>query len=82
MWFGTSHAMCKNNFNLLWAFPFHLPMAFMIFSRKGWIKKYFRFIYFYSILLTGAFFLLPQQLNLALLPVVGIILVRSYFRSR
>ncbi len=82
MWFGTSHAMCKNNFNLLWAFPVHLPMSFMVFSKKEWVKKYFRFTYFYSILLIGAFFLLPQQLNLAILPVLGIILTRSYFRSR
>lgn len=82
MWFGTSHAMCKNNFNLLWAFPLNLPMAFMVFSKKKWVKKYFRFMYFYSILLLGAFFLLPQQLNLALIPVLGIILVRSYFRKR
>ncbi|HEU4858686.1 MAG TPA: DUF4105 domain-containing protein, partial [Chitinophagaceae bacterium] len=27
MWFGTEHAMCKNNFNLLWALPTHLPVA-------------------------------------------------------
>ena len=82
MWFGTSHAMCKNNFNLLWALPFHLPMAFFVFSKKMWVKSYFRYIYFYSIVLAGAWFLLPQQLNFALIPVLGIILIRSYYRAR
>lgn len=81
-WFGTSQPMFKNNFNLLLALPLHLPMAFMIFSKKEWVKKYFRFMYFYSIVFVGAWFLLPQQLNLALLPILGILLVRSFYRSR
>ena len=81
-WFGTSQPMFKNNFNLLWALPVHLPLAFMIFSKKEWVKKYFRFMYFYSIVLLGAWFLLPQQLNIALLPIQGIVLVRSFYRAR
>ena len=79
MWFGTDHIMCKNNFNLLWALPTHLPLAFMLFSKKAWVKEYFRFIFFYSLALLAAWFLLPQQFNTALLPVIGIVLVRSYF---
>ena len=82
MWFGTDHAMCKNNFNLLWALPFHLPVAILLFSKKEWLKNYFLFIFFYSLALMAAWFLLPQQLNLALLPIVGIILIRSFFRSK
>ena len=82
MWFGTNHAMCKNNFNLLWALPLHLPVALLIFNKKEWINNYFRFIFFYTLALLVAWFLLPQQLNLALLPIAGIILVRSFFRSK
>jgi len=82
MWFGTEHAMCKNNFNLLWALPTHLPIAFMLFSRKQWVNNYFRFIFFYTIALLLAWFFLPQQLNTALLPVVGIILIRSFYLSK
>lgn len=82
MWFGTEHAMCKNNFNLLWALPTHLPIAFMLFSKKQWINNYFRFIFFYTIALLVAWFFLPQQFNTALLPVVGIILIRSFYLSK
>ena len=82
MWFGTEHAMCQNNFNLLWALPTHLPVAFMLFSKKQWINSYFRFIFFYTIALLLAWFFLPQQFNTALLPVVGIILIRSFFLSK
>ena len=82
MWFGTNHAMCKDNFNLLWALPTHLPAAFLLWSKKEWVKKYFRFIYFYSIALVALWFVLPQQLNISLLPIMGMILVRSYCRSK
>ena len=82
MWFDTDHAMCKNNFNLLWALPTHLPLAFMLFSKKEWIKIYFRFICFYSLALLAAWFFLPQQLNTTLVPIVGVILVRSFSISK
>lgn len=82
MWFGTEHAMCKNNFNLLWALPTHLPVAFMLFSKKQWVNSYFRFIFFYTIALLLAWFFLPQQFNTALLPITGIILIRSFYLSK
>jgi hypothetical protein len=82
MWFGTEHAMCKNNFNLLWALPTHLPVAFMLFSKKSWVNNYFRFIFFYTVALLLAWFFLPQQFNTALLPVVGIIFIRSFYLSK
>jgi len=82
MWFGTEHAMCKNNFNLLWALPTHLPVAFMLFSKKQWVDNYFRFIFFYMIALLLAWFFLPQQFNTALLPVIGVILIRSFYLSK
>jgi hypothetical protein len=82
MWFGTDHAMCKNNFNLLWALPIHLPLSFLIFTKKKWVRNYFRILFFYSIALLLFWLALPQQFNFALLPVIGIILIRSYFRSK
>jgi len=82
MWFGSEHAMAKNNFNLLWALPTHLPIAFFLFNKKNWVNTYFRFIFFYTIALLLAWFFLPQQFNTALLFVVGIILIRSFYLSK
>ena len=82
MWFGTDHAMCRNNFNLLWTLPTHLFFAFMLFSKKSLVRNYFRFIFFYTIALALAWFFLPQQFNTALLPVLGIILFRSFYISK
>ena len=81
MWFGTDHAMCRDNYNPLWALPVHLPAAFLLFTKKVWKTYYFRFIFYYTILLITLWFFLPQQMNPALLPIVGIILVRSFFIS-
>lgn len=82
MWFGTDHAMCKNNYNLLWALPTHLPVAFALFSTRKWVSSYFRILLFYTIALLIVWFVLPQQMNVALLPVAGIVLVRSFFLGK
>jgi hypothetical protein len=82
MWFGTDHQTCRDNFNLAWAFPLHLPMAFFVFKNKGRVKKYFLFIAVVSAALLAGWFFLPQQFNNALLPVTALILVRSMALSR
>lgn len=65
MWLGTDHAMCKNNYNLLWAWPTHLLLSFFINSKKKWVKKYLLVtIVAMSIVMAGWFFL-PQKLNVA-----------------
>lgn len=82
MWFGTDHQACRNNFNIAWALPTHLIAAFLLLSKKGWIKNYFRFVFFFNILLLLVWFFLPQQMNSALLPVVSILCLRSFFLSK
>ena len=77
MWLGTDHSMCKNNFNLLWAFPPHFIMAFFVNSKKVWVKKYFGFNSALVILLLISWFFLPQQLNPGLIPFVLLLLYRS-----
>lgn len=78
MWLGTDHAMCKNNFNLLWALPTHAIMAFFIRSKRSWVKKYFIFNAIFLLLLILCWFILPQQMNNALLPIVFLLMYRSY----
>jgi hypothetical protein len=34
MWFATDHQGCSNNFNVLWALPLNVIVAFMSFRRK------------------------------------------------
>jgi hypothetical protein len=35
MWFGTDHQGCHNNWNILWALPTNLIMAFARKQKKG-----------------------------------------------
>lgn len=81
MWFGTDHAMCKNNFNLLWALPTHLPVAFLLLGERKWLKYYFNFTFFCMMALVLVYFLLPQQFNTAFYPIVAIIMIRTAYLS-
>jgi hypothetical protein len=82
MWFGTEHLTTKQNFNLAWAFPLNVVMAFFVHKKSRWVKNYFRFIFLLTFLLLLSWFFLPQQLNIAALPLAGIILVRSWLISK
>lgn len=77
MWFATDHSMTKNNFNLLWAWPTHMVMAFFVSSKKSWVKNYFRFTMFALIAVLVSWFFLPQQMNNALIPIVLLLIYRS-----
>jgi len=80
MWTSTNHAMCKNNFNLLWAWPMHAVMAFLVGSKKSWVQKYFAITTIGLLVVLAAWFFLPQQMNPGLIPVVLLLIYRSYLR--
>ncbi|MFM7853322.1 MAG: DUF4105 domain-containing protein [Flammeovirgaceae bacterium] len=79
LWAFTDHHDAAQNFNLLWAFPIHLIGAFLLLYKKQHhrAKLYFLFSTVLTTLLAGCWFILPQQLNSFLLPLVFIILMRS-----
>jgi hypothetical protein len=77
MWFGTDHAMCKKNYNLLWAWPTHFITAFFISMKRSWVKKYLLIAIAGLLIVIAAWFFLPQQLNISLLPIVLLLLYRS-----
>jgi hypothetical protein len=82
MWFGTDHAVCQNNYNLFWALPTNLVMAFFVHSKKDWVRKYFSIVCWLTIALAVTWFFLPQQMNNALLPVILLIIFRSWHLSK
>lgn len=78
LWVQNEQAMFQNNFNLLWALPTHLIAPVLLFTKNQWLKNYFKFSFFFTLTVLLVWAFLPQQMNPALLPLVGIILVRSY----
>ncbi len=78
MWFGTDHSMTKDNFNLLWAWPTHTIMAFFVNSKKVWMQKYFKFTAVALLAVLLSWFFLPQQMNNGLIPIVLLLIYRSF----
>jgi hypothetical protein len=77
MWTGTDHIMCRDNYNLLWAWPTNIVSAFYIHSKKGWAKKYFIIYAVFNIILIALWRVIPQHLNPVLIPVIAILIFRS-----
>lgn len=77
MWFGTDHIMCKNNYNLLWAWPTHAIAVFYINSRRSLVSLYFKLSVFVNVLLLLTWFFLPQHINISLMPVVMLLIFRG-----
>jgi hypothetical protein len=82
MWTATDHAMCRNNYNLLWAWPTHAVMAFWMNSPKKWVRSYFGITALALLLLAAAWFFLPQQMNNALLPLILLLAYRCFLKWR
>lgn len=78
MWFGTDHFMTKDNYNLLWACPTNIVAAFFVHSRRRWPRIYFIAFALAQILLFGFWYFLPQQMNIGLIPIIGIMIFRCF----
>lgn len=78
MWWGTDHYMTKDNYNLLWAIPFNVIAAFFT-GKNHKAKSYFLFTAIVYTLIILCWYILPQQLNLALIPIILLLLARSFF---
>ncbi|MES2730830.1 MAG: DUF4105 domain-containing protein [Bacteroidota bacterium] len=81
LWFGTDHVVTPNNWNLVWAWPLHLFIAFVLGrkSKPAWLQTYF-LVYSLAvgILLVGWKFW-PQELDAELIPLVLIFGIRALF---
>jgi hypothetical protein len=79
LWTMTDHKAAANNFNLLWAMPTHVIVGVVLILKlkPAWIKIYFLITTILIALLLGGWYLLPQSLNVFLVPVMGVILLRS-----
>ncbi|MEO6453735.1 MAG: DUF4105 domain-containing protein [Ginsengibacter sp.] len=77
MWFGTDHVMCRNNYNLLWAWPTHAVVAFFINRRKSTERIYFKLAVLINSVVLIVWFFLPQHMNISLIPVVMLLIFRS-----
>ena len=79
LWVATDHAAAACNLNLLWAWPTHLVVAFMLVKKQKprWLNWYLLLTVKLAILLVIFWAVIPQALNMALIPVVLAIATRA-----
>jgi hypothetical protein len=77
LWIATDHKAAAKNFNLLWALPTHLFAALAFIRQPRWLEKYFLATAVISLALLMTWPLLPQKLNIALIPVIMVSLMRG-----
>ncbi len=84
MWWGTDHYSTKANWNLLWANPLYLLLIYPIL--RGFDMRWIYLVLFvFCVLLLVFWRFLPQDLHPAVLPLVGVLALRSlynYHRSK
>jgi hypothetical protein len=80
-WFGTDHIMTKANYNLIWCLPSLCIIPFLGSPKKNSGRCFIQFHAILMILLLLLWFWLPQQLNIALIPLVGWISIRLYLKA-
>jgi hypothetical protein len=82
LWFGTEH-LSKNNWNLLWAFPLHIPLIFLTGKTKLEypLSRLYRFLAVLHALTLVFWFVIPQPLHPALVPLLITLILRSFYIS-
>jgi hypothetical protein len=84
LWTATDHNAAAINFNLLWAFPFHVIWALVLIKKQPawWTKKYFEGTWILIAATLLLWFVIPQQLNVFLIPVVAALMIRAWLISK
>ncbi|MBK5277909.1 MAG: hypothetical protein JJE09_03490, partial [Bacteroidia bacterium] len=84
LWIATDHKAAANNFNLLWAFPAHAVVLFWFWksNKPQWFVTYFKVTSLVLFALLTFWALLPQDLNVFLIPLVILLLIRSWIINR
>lgn len=76
LWIIRIDTVCRNNYNLGWLLPSHLPFAFLMGKKSKAVRLYWQITMILSSLFLLLSFFLPQQINPAVIPLVFIILIR------
>jgi len=82
LWLFRQDTVCQYNMNLIWALPTHAVAAFFIGKQRRWIKPYFMVAGILGALLLLGWRWWPQQLNNSLIPVILLLVIRSFTLSK
>ncbi|MBO9698781.1 MAG: DUF4105 domain-containing protein [Sporocytophaga sp.] len=80
LWFGTDHKVTVHNWNIIWAFPTHLIAAVLLFKKKRSVTTGYYFLLngIVVLIFTACISVLPQEINMAIIPFLLLIILRSF----
>ena len=78
LWLGRVDDVCRSNMNIFWAWPTHLIIVWFMRKKAAWIKYYFLATALLALVLGIGFPWWTQRMNPAVLPLLGIIVFRSF----
>ena len=81
LWLGTDHGVTRNNWNLAWAWPLHLFVAFLLGQQKKpeWLSVYFLVYAIVAGVVLLGWRVWPQELDAELVPLVLMLALRAVF---
>jgi hypothetical protein len=84
LWFFSTHSTAPNNFNVLWAFPINLIIAFLILKKNQpkWLNHYFKFLFFLLIFIPILWIVKVQIFPIAIIPFLILLFIRYLFLSK
>jgi len=79
IWTVTNHDAASDNYNILWAFPLHLPAAVWLAINRdsNLLKKYFLGVAILNGLVLLGWWIIPQELHPALIPIILLLMIRA-----
>ena len=84
LWWGTEHKVTPDNLNLLWLWPTHLLVVFMLYRvhPPRWLNGYFVLHALTVAVLLLGWFWWPQRLHPAMIPMMLTLIFRSLWMGR
>jgi hypothetical protein len=78
LWFFTDHIATKDNLNIFWAIPVHLPLIFVVLrkNKSRIYRPYFMVTQLLAMILLIFWAVIPQQFHWSLVPLLLVIIVR------
>lgn len=83
LWFFTDHIATKDNLNILWAVPFHLPIFIFWSKIPDKLRRWYIWIFgVIDLLILALWYIFPQNYHFAFIPLILIMLMRFTFMLR
>ena len=79
LWTITDHNAAAKNMNLLWAIPLYFPVVFWLLRKQPapWVQSFFLVTTIISTVTLLTWFILPQDLHVALIPITLLLVLRG-----